>query len=458
MNPPAQHSLLRKFIGGELRFGFWGIVSRGIGWTNSFFIISALTVYQYGVFQLFLSAYAALADFISWGGLAAGTEILRAVGQGKEARAKRLFCEFNGLRIVSAVFLWALFFFGAPFLAFRYGPDFIDLIRVMSCMFLAEVFLTIVKSLITMRLNFRAIASRSAIGKSFQLAILLGFYIFSTIGLKEVLMSLVIGHVASTVILLPSAFKAWKPWRTVRAEQGSCILWKIARAHGKWDSMKNFLSQIVFRAQPWLIKFFVSTEAVGIYSVAGTLADVVTNFIPTKTISTLVTRIFHDKERSRRVFVYGVKYYVLLATAAAAGALCAVPVIVHTLLPQYASALPFFYLLLIAVPIKELLRMVDLFLIIFRQQKFAFFRMLTRNAVALVALLVFLPTIGLWGLPITEIIIKISFTYASYRYLLTIKPEFRISFRLFFSFGAEDRTIVRNSWSIVKSFWQKKMA
>jgi len=98
--------LLRKFLSGEIQFGAWNVVSKGIGLANSFLIISALSVYEYGVFQLFLSAYAVLTDFISWGGFASGTEMLRFIGQKKEAQAKRLFFETNALRLVSAGALW----------------------------------------------------------------------------------------------------------------------------------------------------------------------------------------------------------------------------------------------------------------------------------------------------------------------------------------------------------------
>jgi len=408
--------LLRKFLSGEIQFGAWNVVSKGIGLANSFLIISALSVYEYGVFQLFLSAYAVLTDFISWGGFASGTEMLRFIGQKKEAQAKRLFFETNALRLVSAGALWALFFFGAPALAFRYQPNFILLIQIMSFMFLSEVLLAIVKSLINMRLNFRALASRSATGKLFQSAILVGFLLFASLGLREVFLALVISHVLATIIFIPAAIKAWQPWRGIIAARGASILWRIARAHGKWESMRNFASQFVFRIQPWLIKLFISTEAVGIYSVATALAEVVMQVIPRNTLSTLITRIFHEVERARKVFIYGVKYFMLLSVLAAVGAALVMPIVVSFFFPQYSASLPFFYLLLLLVPIKTFLWLTDIFLIVYRQQKFTFFRMLSRNAAGAVLLLISLPTIGLWGVPLTEVFIRFSVAIAGYRH------------------------------------------
>lgn len=450
-NQQAPVSLTQKFVSGELQFGFWGIIARGVGWGNSFFIISALTVYQYGVFQLFFSVYAILAEFMSWGGLAAGTEILRFTGRGEESKAKRLFFEYNTLRFVSAVALWALFFFGAPEIAMRYQPDLASSIRIMSFMFLGEFFLSVIATLVNMRLDFKALASRRSIGKSFQLVVLLGFFVFSTIGLREVFLSLVIGHFLATSILVPAAVRAWKPWREVHAERGPNILWKIARAHGKWDSIKNILSQFSSRAQPWLINFFVSTEAVGIYGVATSLAEVAMQAVPRNTMSTLITRIFYDKKRSQRVFTYAVKYLTMWGIAGIVGSVLAVPVIIHIFLPQYTPSLPFFFVLLLALPLKTFQWMTDLFLRVLRQQKFAFIRSITRSACLFALLLVFLPLLGIWALPLTEILVRTSVTYAGYRHLLKMRPEFRITPRLFFSFGADDQRILKNIWTHVSS-------
>ncbi|MEK7554756.1 MAG: oligosaccharide flippase family protein [Patescibacteria group bacterium] len=449
----APVSLLQKFVSGELQFGAWGVLARGLGWANSFLIISGLTVYQYGVFQLFLSAYAILTEFVSWGGLAAGTEILRLAGRGNEARAKRLFYEYNTLRFVSAACFWALFFFGAPLVAFHYGPDFIGLIRIMSFMFFAEVFGAAVVTVVNMRMDFRALASRRAIGKTFQLATLVGFFIFSTISLREVLLSLVIGSFLSTAILLPAAARAWKPWRRVLAKRGPIILWQVARAHGKWDSIKNLFSQFGTRIQPWLIKLFVSTEAVGVYGVATSLAEVVMQMVPRNTMNMLITKVFHNKDHSQRVFTYAVKYLTIWGIVGVLGSLVAVPVVIHFVLPQYTSSLQFFYLLVFLVPVKSFQWITDLFLRVFRQQKFAFIRGMTRSASLFVLLLVFLPMIGLWALALADFFMRVVIAYTGYRRLLKLRPEFRITPNLLFSFGEEDRRILGRIFENAKSFF-----
>ena len=41
-------------------YGFWNIVAKAACLVNSFIVISALTLYEYGVFQLMLAIYASM--------------------------------------------------------------------------------------------------------------------------------------------------------------------------------------------------------------------------------------------------------------------------------------------------------------------------------------------------------------------------------------------------------------
>lgn len=445
-------SFSQKFVSGEAHFGFWNFISKGLGAINTFFIIGALTVYQYGVFQLLLSLYAILSPLISLGGFAAGTDILRFIGEGREDKAKRLFWEFNSLRLLSAILLWALFFFGAPFLSFRYGPDFISVIRVISFLFLTELFVSISKFLLSARLNFGAVASRDAIGKIFQLGVLLYFYFFENLGLKEVFFSVVAAPFFSALTLLPQTVKAWEPWRRLLPVKEQ-ILWGIVKAHGKWASLRSFFSQFTNRIQPWLIKIFISTEAVGIYSVALSIADLFTEIMPTYTLGTLVPRQIQDKERSKMVFNYSSKYLIIFAMVAVVGGLLTVPFAVNFIFPKYLPSLPFFFLLLALLPIRIFWQVVDTFLVALRQQKFVFFRMLGRNLLGLLLLLVLLPWIGLWGVVLTEVAVVISIMLVSYRRFIFLEPSFKLNFAFLISYGEEDRILLKSLYKNFKRFF-----
>ena len=123
--PKPNFSFSKKFLSGEAHFGFWGVVSKLIGLITTFFLISALSVYQYGVFQLLLSIFSILSSVVAIGAGVVGNDINRFIGLGKEAEAKKLFFQYNSARLVVGLILSTGLFFGPAILGDTYKPDFI---------------------------------------------------------------------------------------------------------------------------------------------------------------------------------------------------------------------------------------------------------------------------------------------------------------------------------------------
>lgn len=442
-----QFSFFDKYLSGEAHNTFWNFVARGVGFLNTAITIYALTIYQYGVFQLLLASYAFFSYFISWGGFAAGTEIVRLSGEGREDKAKRLFWEFNLFRLGNAVLLWAAFFWGAnlPFMTSRYGPDAIILIKILSFLFLSEAFLGAVQTILTLRLKFEYLASRSATGKIFQLGILLYFYFYSNVGLMAVMLSVVASHFLSALASFPQAFKLLMEWKHVEMSAWG-IFPKLARAHGKWASLRGFVGQLSSRLEPWFIKFFLGTDAVGIYSVASQMAGMLRGIVPVSTLSTLIPRIASEEERAKRIFVRGVKYLIIANTIVMAAGITAAPIAVLLFFTQYAASLPYFLALVIIMPLR-IGTISDILLSAYRDQKYFFLRTMTRNFASILFMLILLPVLGLWGLVINDIFFNLAVTWASYSRLVSIRPEFRIKWGDTFTWDEEDTLLLKKAFA-----------
>ncbi|MEK7081677.1 MAG: hypothetical protein AAB905_00485 [Patescibacteria group bacterium] len=147
--PKQNHSFLKKFIGGEASFGFWDSVSKVIGLVNTFFIITALSLYQYGVFQLLLSVYAIFSNFLALGGGVVSNDILRFIGEGREDKAKKLFFEYNWIRIVASLLAATFLFFTPEVLARWYASDAVAFVRLLAGLLLLELAYSIFKSILS---------------------------------------------------------------------------------------------------------------------------------------------------------------------------------------------------------------------------------------------------------------------------------------------------------------------
>ncbi len=410
-------SFSRSFIHGELHLGFWSFVKKGTGALDSFFILRSLTLYQFGLYQLLLSFYGILSDFFhDVFGEVVNNDLARFIGEGKEDRAKRLFFEYAFFRLVMAGIPCAALFFGAPLFSFRYGSEMIGWIRMLSFLFLADAAVALMIMLLNLRLQFKALAPRATIQKFFQFLTLGYFYFFSHLGIREIFLSQIAGAVGVTLLLLPTAVRSFAPWRRVAAYP-SMLGPHMIRSYGKWEIPSSLLNDFTGKARPWLIRLFLSTEVVGIFGIANTFISALKDLVPTRTPAVLVPRRIKNTAALDRFYRFGTKYYVWFAALLSAAAALGVPFAIRVLFPKFMASLPLFYVMLIIVPMFAFVKPMSFFLVAFRRQKFLFGSTLAKNAFWFVSFMVFVPTIGILGLGVVEVLTNALTVVLRYRHL-----------------------------------------
>jgi len=410
-------SFSRSFIHGELHLGFWSFVKKGTGALDSFFILRALTLYQFGLYQLLLSFYGILSDFFHdvFGDVVAN-DLARFIGEGKEDRAKRLFFEYAVFRLVMAGIPCAVLFFAAPLASFRYGSEMIGWIRMLAFLFLADAAVALATLLLTLRLQFKVLAPRATLQRLFQFLTLGYFYFFSNLGIREIFLSQIAGAVGVTLLLLPAVVKGFAPWRRVGAYP-SFLGIRIIRSYGKWAIPSSLLNDFTGKVRPWLIRLFLSTEAVGIFGIANTFISALKDLLPTRTAEVLVPRRVRDPAMLARFYHFGTKYYVWFALLLSVGATGGVPIAIQVLFPKFTPSLPLFYVMLIIVPMFAFVKPMSFFLVAFRRQKFLFWQTFAKNAFWTASFLVLVPTLGILGLGVVEVLTNALIVMLRYRYL-----------------------------------------
>lgn len=452
------HSFSKTYIKGEFLYGSWNIISRLIGSINSFLTIYFLTIYEYGSFQLLLVSYAGAVSFLGiGGGDVIRNDILRFSGEGKDAEAKKLFYEYFFVKVLIGTALFLVVFFGAPFLSFRFGSDYIFLIRIISFLFLHDAVFSSIKMIIEMRKKFNIIASRLSLAKLTQLIILLFYLIFFNINLTAVVVSLVISSFVALVLILPSFFDSYAPWRKVKKFSGN-LLFKILFSYGKWEILQPFFSKITSFFETWAIKIFINTEAVAIFSIAQTLVNTVAGFFPVKTFSTLIPLEAKNEERLRKIYTYGSKYLVVFSLVAGLGSFIAVPVLIDLFFKKYMVSMPYFKVLLLMLPIMAVSLVSSHFLIVLRRQKFIFFQKILKVCVAIPLYLLLLPIFGLWGLVIHNFLLIFVMMVSLFIYFEKMKPRLYVNRRDILSFGKDDMMFLKNIISDIKKDVSLKLA
>lgn len=445
-------SFKKSFMRGELHMGLWSFLKKGTGALDSFFILSSLSLYQFGVYQLLLSLYAILSDFFhDVFGEVITNDITRFIGEGREDKAKRLFYDYTIFRFGMALIPCIAILFLAPVIGryYGYGADFISFVRLMSFLFVADAVVLIATLLLKLRLQFAILAPRATAQKFIQFLVLACFYFFSHITIREIFLAQIIGSLGVVAVMLPSLLGSVAPWRAIAPSRG-LLMPSIVRSYGKWALPQSFLTDFTGKIRPWLIKLFLGTEVVGLFGVANTFISAVKDLLPIRTPGLLVPRRTDDPAAMMRFYRYGTKYYVWLALALCIVAAGGVPLVIYLLFPKFSSALPLFYLLLVSIPIFAFTKPVSFLLVAFRKQEFLFWQAVFQSALSFILLMMLLPIAGVAGLAYTEIISIAVSGFLRQRFLIREGLASRFRLHTLLTVDAEDRT---NLTSANKYFW-----
>lgn len=437
-------SFLKSYFRGESLYWFWGLLEKLVTAAGAFFILSELDIYKYGVYILLFSLYSLTAGiFLQPLQEVIFNDLTRFAAAGKAAEAKRLFLENWIVRMIFSVLLFLGLFFGAGLIARYYDQDIAQLFRLLSVLYFIDVSNTTIRMFLRFKLRFGLVAMRPMLFKVFRLAFILFFLSFFSFGIREALISHLGAAFLATAVFVPFFIREYRPWSRIKAATGKIIIWEIIKRHGKWPLFGSALAQLVSNIRPWLIKFFVNTEAVAIFSVAENLYGTVKAFFPDSTLLTLIPRKIADQTAAAGIFVRGIKYLTVLSLGMVLVGFFLMPPVVEWLLPHYAIALPLFQTLLVLLLPLYAFRSISISLLhAMRRQKFLFFTGTIETVGELALPFPFLYFFSIWGMVWERVLLSYLITLLVFGRLL--KKEFSfLSLRQFFSFNRLDKTFLR---------------
>ncbi|OHA09038.1 MAG: hypothetical protein A3A44_00570 [Candidatus Sungbacteria bacterium RIFCSPLOWO2_01_FULL_60_25] len=426
-------------IWGTVRGYFWSGIGQALSAANSFVVIAALSVYEFGLYQLVLSVIAITDSLLS--GLfddVLSNEVARSFAEGRRDHAKRLFLEYASFKIALGIAAFLALFAGAQLIAVHYDKDIATLIRIASMFFIVNAISEVVSIFFRTTISYRAMGA-GAVQEFVRLALLLTFWARHALTLKELF---IISIVTAGVSFL---YVGWSFSREYRLAFGhvpmkrAWLMVGVVRQYGGWILMRYGISKVFKQIDPILVRIFLSTEAVGITSAATTGFTYMQQVFPLRSVTTLLPRIIGDEARFGSAYRRGIKYLFWIGCAAVIASAVAVPVGIIVLLPKYQSAIPLFLLILVNIPLYGIYKFQKSSLIVLREQKILTMRLLTEGVATAAILAALLPIIGIYALAM-DIFLSYSWrVYFNTSMLARRYPHLRLFPRKLFSYEAEDK-------------------
>lgn len=450
-NRSDSFSFSQRLFRGELRLQFWNAAARGLAIANSFIILTALSVYQFGLYQLVLAAVVIAESFSA--GLfddVVSNDLARGMAERNVPQSKRLFTEYAAWKAVGGIGLAIAFFFGSDIVAAYYGKDIGGFVRIASFLVALNALQALEDVFFTATVSFSGFAVRT-VGEVAKIFFLIGFLSLGTLGIREVLFAAVGAGAAALAFSSFFFLREYRGrFRHVPWLRG-WTLWAVLSRYSYWLYLRYAVAKFMKSARPWLVRFFLNTEAVALYALAVNLITLAQSLFPLGMLTRLLPWEVSDPKRFRFIFVRSVKYALWGGVILALAGLFIVPPVVSSILPKYAMSMAVFQAMLLTLPLYGVYKILKSVLGVLREQRLLSVRVVSEAGLVLALNAVLLPVVGLFG-----IAAELTLTYAWRVWLLARSlghayPELALRPKVFFSFDAEDRRFMQRLAASLRS-------
>ena len=345
---PKEKSLSQIASEGTIWVSITNLVTKVTSFLSVFIILNKLTVYEYGVFQLVLSIFTVGGLFI----LSNLTDVVITdvsfYKENETSRAKGILKGFFKAQVILSFVCWFVLFFFASLISSKiFGEPISDMIRIISLYFLVSPIRTLFNIYFTVLLKFSRTAIMAVLEEVFRLVFIFVFLYILENGVEGLLIAQVVAQVLTIMIMFP-LFKKDFILLGDKEERGS--VFDILLNHGKWALFVSYVSNLNKSIRVWLIKAFIGTEAVGLFSVASSLFGHIKSLLPFQNIITPIIPLYiNDKEKMSRILSKSFKYLLLLFLGLGVISFIIFPPIIVFLFPHYEGSMDIYRVMLLGL-------------------------------------------------------------------------------------------------------------
>ncbi len=450
-NNTQQYNFYKDGLKGNAFFGIANVLTKVFVFVNVIFILKYLTIYEYGVYKLVFSIYVVLGGMLlgSLDGLVLN-EVSCFLSNKELEKAKRLLGEFLLVKVCLSVIAFLILFLGSNMVSLRYNQSIGEFIKILSFLYITDsltsIFLVFYKS----KLNFFVPAFMPFFTEFIKFFLIVYLITINGLNIKNLLWLSVI---SATVVCLILVINALIRYRFSFEKHREIILLNIIKSHGKWALMKSFIINLPSNIRLWIIRIFISTEAVAIFSLIESLYLQVEKIIPKQAFTSIIPRYVRKDNNKELALIYksSVKYYLILYVFIGVLAFFIGPIFIKIFFSKYIIALPYFKLMLILLLLQGF-SLTGMIIYSFRKQKFLFMQPIISIFLVLILNLILVPFFHIWGLVIAYILRDYIVALIYYKYLCRVDNNFRLKLKELFVFDNGDKKLVRQLFFSSKKY------
>jgi len=404
-------------------------------------IVSNLSLRDYGLLNLLLSLLSPAAAFTMFGLERLVTaDAVYARGEGKQSFARKLLLDYLKITAVSAGALLIFAWLFRSFLDRYYDADLTPFFVTLAILIISQLAMNFSSIVFEAHQRFDLTAKMFSLEGLIRTLALASLFMFH-FSLWTVLWCYTLSKLFSVALIATEIHNTMRISKYEPPRQN--LIFGIVRRHGKWEVIKNISYDTLNNLWPWIVNFFVNTEAVGLYAFAQKIYSTLTTAIPLRTVlfPFIVGAVSKSKEVAQIIVAKARKillcFFALLAAALVIGAPLAIP----AFFPEYTEAVFLLQIMALHLGIDVLgLGQMDV-LYAHKQQRLLFFVSIVAIVAQLLVRIISVYLFGVAGLVYAWLITTALGVYLREKVLRKIHfPLFNL--RALFTYDEYDRIIL----------------
>ncbi|MBU1179641.1 oligosaccharide flippase family protein [Patescibacteria group bacterium] len=452
-------SLKDKIIEGTALLGATNILMRFFSFFTILMVVRGLTVYQYGIFTLFMSLAGIIGVFSSMGmDSLILSDASSNLGAKNLIRAKSILWHFFRLRLITLLLIAVLLYIFKGWLEMKYGSIVTQYFWILILMALAQYLKNVYSLLFQIHEHFRLLALIDILETVIKFIFITILYFLGKLNIISLIFVYIAGMIISAIIITPQLKRMLKYLANVPVEKIK-LVYQIFKEHGKWQIGANLLSSSTGTVKYWLVRLIISTEAVGFLALAQNLYSVLISLVPLQTvILPIISKKIQDRFLLKHMLERITKYSLVVYGFMILGALFVISPLIPYVFPKYVVAIPIFQLLVFKLLFNAFSMSQTTILLAFRQQKIFF----VCGLATLFSIIILSPLLmlkfGLIGTVIEAFITIFAVVVIREVYLRKKYALQTIGFKSFFTIDSYDRMIIGEAAMKIKKIflWKKQ--
>lgn len=442
-------SLTAKIARGTLYLSLSSSAARLLSFLTVIFVTRGLTLFEYGVVTLVLSVTGPV-NSISGLGMdeLIVADVGKSLGEGNRSYAKKLLLSFFKIRFFIIIFLGFLgWFFRIPLEA-RYGPAITQYFLLVFILVLAQFFKNAFNLIFQIHQKFGQLSTTGVAEVVVRFTAVIVLWKIGALNVGTVLLSYILAAAIPILIFIPSIVRTIYYFKNADVENypNGVILPLLAR-HGKWQLFLDVAGNAISSVRYWLIKIFLSTEAVAIFGVAQSMYSAVASLLPLKSvIFPIIASKSNEPPVMKKLLTRSTKYSLLLYAGLTAASVFIAPFFISAFFPKYLAGIFIFQLMSLRLIFNAFSISQAPLLIVLKEQRYVFLLSVVNAISVLIFSPIFMVTLGLPG-AVLEGLLTVFIIILMREIFLRRKYGFAsVSLNTFFTVDEYDKMILKRLW------------